>query len=171
LGGLLALEAARRAPERVASLILVSASPCFVDREGLGCGMAADTLEQFMLGLAQDQSLTLQRFLALQVVGAEGAREARTRLVQAVAGAAPAAEDALRAGLEILRDTDLAASLQEISPPVSVLLGDRDRIVPPCVADLYRRALPRSHVHVQAGAGHAPFLHAPALLGQWLEQR
>lgn len=171
LGGLLALEVARRAPERVASLILLAASPRFVAQDGQGCGMAPDTLGQFMAGLAQDQTLTLQRFVALQVVGAEGGREARARLTQAVEESAPAHEGALRAGLEILRDTDLVASLQGIAPPVRVLLGDRDRIVPPCMADLYRQALPQSHVHVQPGAGHAPFLHAPGLLGQWLEQR
>lgn len=171
LGGLLALEAARRAPERVARLILLGTTPRFVATGDQACGMAADTLGQFMAGLAQDRALTLQRFLALQAVGAEGAREVRARLGQAVAESPPAAEAALRAGLAILRDTDLSASLHGLGRPVHVLLGDRDRIVPPCVADMYRQALPQAEIHIQAGAGHAPFLHAPGLLGRWLDQR
>lgn len=171
LGGLLALEAARRAPERVARLILLGATPRFVATDDQSCGMAAETLSQFMAGLAQDRVLTLQRFLALQSVGAEGAREVRARLGQAVAESPPAIEAALRTGLAILRDTDLSASLHGVTQPVRVMLGERDRIVPPCVAEIYRQALPQAEVHIQAGAGHAPFLHAPGLLGQWLDQR
>ncbi|MEO1750796.1 alpha/beta fold hydrolase [Thiofaba sp. EF100] len=171
LGGLLALEAARRAPGRVARLILLAATPRFVAVGDPSCGMAADTLGQFMAGLAQDQALTLQRFLALQAVGAEGAREIRARLVEVVAESPPASEEALRAGLAILRDTDLSASLGGLDLPVQVLLGERDRIVPPCVAEMYRQALPHAEIRIQAGAGHAPFLHAPDLLGRWLDQR
>ncbi len=171
LGGLLALEVARRAPERVARLVLLGATPRFVATGDQSCGMAAETLGQFMAGLAQDQALTLQRFLALQAVGAEGAREVRARLGQAVAESPPVVEAALRAGLAILRDTDLSASLLGLTHPVQVLLGERDRIVPPCVAEIYRQALPQAEIHIQAGAGHAPFLHAPGLLGQWLDQR
>jgi pimeloyl-[acyl-carrier protein] methyl ester esterase len=170
LGGLLALEAARRAPGRVARLILLAATPRFVAQGQGGCGMVADTLGQFMLGLVQDQALTLQRFLALQTVGAEGAREVRALLGQVVAKSPPASEEALRAGLAILRDTDLSASLDGLDLPVRVLLGERDRIVPPCVAEMYRQALPHAEIHIQAGAGHAPFLHASGLLGQWLDQ-
>jgi len=171
LGGLLALEVARRAPERVARLILLAATPRFVAPSDQACGMAADTLEQFMAGLAQEQALTLQRFLALQTVGAEGGREVRTWLGRALAESPPAAEAALRAGLAVLRDTDLSASLHGLGLPVHVLLGDRDRIVPPCVAEIYRQVLPHAEIHIQAGAGHAPFLHAPGLLGRWLDQR
>ncbi|MGK0673150.1 MAG: alpha/beta fold hydrolase [Halothiobacillaceae bacterium] len=171
LGGLLALEVARRAPRRVARLILLAATPRFVAVGESSCGMAPDTLEQFMAGLVQDRTLTLQRFFALQAVGVEGAREVRARLGQAVAKSPPAAEAALRAGLAILRDTDLSASLGGLELSVQVLLGERDRIVPPCVAEIYRQALPRAEIHIQAGAGHAPFLHAPGLLGRWLDQR
>lgn len=171
LGGLLALEVARRAPGRVARLILLAATPRFVAVGDASCGMATDTLGQFMAELAQDQALTLQRFLALQAVGAEGAREIRAQLVQVVAKSPPASEEALRAGLSILRDTDLSTSLGGLECPVQVLLGERDRIVPPCVAKMYREALPHAKIHIQAGAGHAPFLHAPELLSRWLEQK
>lgn len=171
LGGLLALEAARRAPERVARLILLAATPRFVAADDAACGMAADTLAQFSHGLLQDSVLTLQRFLALQAVGAVNGREVREQLQRACAYAPAADGRALQAGLAILRATDLIDALPAIKSPVQVLLGERDRIVPPCVAELYRQALPQAEVHVQPGAGHAPFLHAPALLARWLEPR
>ncbi len=171
LGGLLALEAARRAPGRVARLILLAAPLRFLAGGDPPCGMAPSTLDRFMADLEQDPSLGLQRFFALQTLGADHAREMRVRLMRAAAKSPPAQQAALRAGLRILRQMDLTRAVAGLDLPVQVLLGGQDRIVPPCAARVYREALPQAEVHIQAGAGHAPFLHAPDLLAHWLEPR
>lgn len=170
LGGLVALEVARRAPERVERLILVASAPRFLAPQQGGCGMALSIFEQFKQDWMEAPQRSLQRFLALQAVGAQEARLIRMRLEKAVLSAPPATVQALKAGLTMLEQTDLTSALAELKMPVHALLGERDRIVPPCVAQLYAQALPEAEIHIQPGAGHAPFLQAPELLGRWLTQ-
>lgn len=171
LGGLLALAAALRAPERVAGLVLIAATPCFVAPDDGACGMAADVFGQFEQGLVRDHALTLQRFIALQSVGAADARAVRERLMDRVLAAPAPASQALVAGLRILRATDLREKLAHIRMPVRVVLGGRDRIVPPCVAGLYAEAWPEASIEVLPEAGHAPFVHSPERVAGWLDHR
>jgi pimeloyl-[acyl-carrier protein] methyl ester esterase len=160
LGGLLALEVARLAPERVAGLCLLASSPCFTVREDWPCAMSAETFAQFEAGLAQDHALTLRRFLALQTVGADDAQRVRGLLNAAALDAASADVRALKAGLEMLRQADLRKVLAELRVPLAVMLGGSDRIVPPCIAELYRDVQPGVKVLTHTRAGHAPFLYA-----------
>lgn len=159
LGGLLALEVARLAPERVAGLYLLASSPCFVVREGWPCAMAEETFVQFEAGLAQDHALTLRRFLALQTYGAGDAQRVRGVLSTAALDAERADVAALRAGLGVLRQADLRHVLPSLRLPWAVMLGGLDRIVPPCMADVYKSWQPGAAVSVRARAGHAPFLY------------
>lgn len=168
LGGLLSMEIARIAPERVERLLLMGATPRFVAEDVSECGMRLDVFLQFAAGVEQDHALTLQRFLALQVVGAEDARRLRGLLLESVAEA-PADCSALRSGLDILRDVDMRSRLAAVQAPTRVILGAQDRIVPPCVADIYGEFMPRASVDVLDGVGHAPFLHLPDRVGQWVE--
>ena len=159
LGGLLALEVARLAPERVAGLCLLASSPCFTVREDWPCAMSAETFAQFEAGLAQDHALILRRFLALQTVGADDAKQVRALLGAAALDAASADVRALKAGLEVLRLADLRQALAGLKMPLAVMLGGLDRIVPPCIAEVYQNAQPGARVLTHARAGHAPFLY------------
>ncbi len=159
LGGLLALEVARLAPERVAGLCLLASSPCFTLREDWPCAMSAATFAQFEAGLAKDHALTLRRFLALQTVGAEDAKQVRGVLNAAAVDAARVDVRALRAGLALLREVDLREVLAGLTVPVAVLLGGMDRIVPPCVATAYQALNAAARVVTLPHAGHAPFLY------------
>ncbi len=166
LGGLLALEVARLAPERVAGLCLLASSPCFTVREDWSCAMSAETFAQFEAGLAQDHALTLRRFLALQTVGADDAKQVRGLLNAAALDAAQVDVRALRAGLEVLRQADLRQALAALKMPLAVMLGGLDRIVPPCIAELYRDVQPGVTVLPRARAGHAPFLYVDGESGR-----
>ncbi len=74
LGGLIVLEIARLYPEKVNSLILLAASPCFVKQEGWP-GIDPKMLETFTANLITDPAMTLMRFLALQLYGLEHANQ------------------------------------------------------------------------------------------------
>ena len=158
LGGLVALEAARRRPERVTGLLLVAGTPCFVQRPDWSAAMAPAVLEAFAADLVTDLEGTLARFLALQFHGVVKGR-ALIREAQAQLAARPAPRpQALAAGLDLLRHSDLRPALEGIEQPVTWLLGGRDRLVPPALAD----ALPEEHrVRLVPQAGHAPFLTHP----------
>ncbi|MEW6766309.1 MAG: pimeloyl-ACP methyl ester esterase BioH [Pseudomonadota bacterium] len=171
LGGLLALAAALRAPERVEGLTLLAATPCFVASGEKGCGMAADVLAEFEQGLVEDHALTLKRFIALQSMGAADARTIRERLLDMLLNLPAPDPRALVAGLKILCESDLRGELGKVHAPVRVVLGGRDRIVPPCVAGVYAGAWPEAAIEVLPEAGHAPFVHCPERTADWIDHR
>jgi pimeloyl-[acyl-carrier protein] methyl ester esterase len=165
LGGLVALQVALQAPERVCGLVLMAATPRFVRAPEWPQAMPPETLAQFHDGLLVDPSLTLDRFLALQVRGSEAARETLRTLRQEIAMRPAPAAAALAQGLSILRDSDLRARLAELRCRTLWLFGERDTLVPAGVAERIAGLLPKARVRVIPGAGHAPFLSHPAEVG------
>jgi pimeloyl-[acyl-carrier protein] methyl ester esterase len=162
LGGLVALAAALAAPRRVAGLILMTATPRFVQADDWRCAMPPSTLEQFHDGLLADPAGTLGRFLALQVRGSEHARETLRELRREIAERPAPDPAALALGLDLLRDGDLRGPLPDLRPPSLWLYGSHDTLVPPAVAERIGLLLPGAATRVIAGAAHAPFLSHPA---------
>jgi len=164
LGGLVAARAALTSPARIERLVLVAATPSFVSRPGWPAAMAPGLIETFTRDLQRDYLRTLQRFLALQVRGSDAAesvlRNLRARLLQY---GQPAAE-ALMAGLDILRTTDLRERFAGIACPVLLLMGARDTLVPAAAAQPVADLLPDARVELIDGAGHAPFLSCPTVV-------
>jgi len=168
LGGQVALRWAQLHPAQVRKLVLVATTPCFVQKENWLCAMAADTLQDFAASLLQNHALTLKRFLALQVRGSENEKEILSNLrAQLFAKGEPDVE-ALKGGLEILRDTDLRAQLSGISQTTLVLAGERDTLTPNAASEAMAQTLPNARLQVIQGAAHAPFLSHPTIFMQHL---
>jgi pimeloyl-[acyl-carrier protein] methyl ester esterase len=165
LGGLLALEAALRARERVAALVLLTATPRFVRARDWPAAMDALTLARFHDGLLADPAGTLDRFLALQVRGSEAARDCLRTLRREIAERPAPSPVALEMGLDLLRDGDLRNRLAGISCPTLWLFGGRDTLVPGTVSEGLATLLPTARQRVIAGAAHAPFLSHPRETG------
>jgi pimeloyl-[acyl-carrier protein] methyl ester esterase len=170
LGGLLALRAALFAPQRVAHLCLVTATPSFVQRAAWPQAMPAAVFEQFAQVLLEDPAATLKRFLGLQVKGAEDARTTLRTLGEALAQRPDPQPRGLQLGLQLLHDGDLRDRLQQLQVASHWLFGARDTLVPAGVADTIRERLPQARVQLVEGAGHAPFLSHPQRCLHWLEE-
>lgn len=161
LGGMIALQAALLAPERVSAVLVLAASPSFVVRDGWPHAMPAETLAAFSAGLEGDLDGTLARFDALQCRGGNSAR-ADLRSMRALRSASmPGASDrrtqdavGLRAGLAALASSDLRTSVARLACPVTWLLGEEDALVPVAVAREIRLLVPNAHVVTCAAANH-----------------
>lgn len=94
LGGLVASQVAIMRPERVQALVMVASSPCFAARDDWP-GIKPEVLAGFQQQLSDDFQRTVERFLALQTMGTESARQDARALKQAVLAA-----DAFRRGAE-----------------------------------------------------------------------
>ena len=166
LGGLVALEVARRFPEKVAHLVLVASTPCFARREDWLCATAAETLQEFAAALESDYEGTLKRFLALQARGDEAAKGVLRALRDGLFARGRPAVEALRGGLEILAATDLRGQLGQPGytgyPSTLIVHGDRDLLTPLPAAQWLANHLPGARLEVFHGAAHAPFLSHPA---------
>ncbi len=170
LGGQVALRWARYAPQQVRRLVLVASTPCFTEREDWLFGMAAASLQQFAAELELDHDTTLRRFLALQMRGSANERELLTDLRSRLFSRGEPDINALRGGLEILRDVDLRAELSAIHQPALLIAGERDKLTPPEASFYMAQTLPDARMLKIAGAAHAPFLSHPEIFVEQLTE-
>ncbi len=161
LGGMIALEAAARAPERVTALIAIAASPRFVVAPDWPHAVAHSVFEQFASDLAADYRATIERFIALEVHGDAHARDEIRWLRERLSERPPSDPRFLVDGLAILADGDLRPELPNLGVPSLWIAGQRDRLVPwqamQCAAEL----APGGQYRCIDRAGHAPFLSHP----------
>jgi len=158
LGGLLAMGYAERYPEQVKKMILVAATPCYVQTAGWSSAMQAGVLKQFSAALLKDFETTLMRFLSLQIRGAEHSAETLRELRKRVFARGKPHPEALVSGLAHLAEQDRRASIEHLACPVQLIGGERDTLVPPAAILWQAGVIPDAQAHIVEGAGHAPFL-------------
>ena len=172
LGGLLAMALARRYPAHLASLVLVATTPRFVAAPDWP-GIKAQVLANFARQLAGDTTAVIQRFLAIQAMGSEGARQHVQQIRQQLATKPAPKAASLKNGLRLLEHVDLRAELGAIRLPALRLYGRLDSLVPVAGMEAVRRLWPGSAQHLFEHASHAPFISHPdrfvATLNGWLE--
>ncbi|MFV7769963.1 pimeloyl-ACP methyl ester esterase BioH [Shewanella marisflavi] len=158
LGGLIATRAAVRYPERIEALLTIASSPCFMARDAEGWpGIPPQILGQFGDQLEQDLGKMIERFLAIQAMGSETAKQDIKQLRDLVMAKPLPDAGALRAGLQMLKEVDLRPQLEEIQQPWLRVWGRLDGLVSrrvqplmPVNTELYKDLiLPK--------ASHAPF--------------
>lgn len=161
LGGLLAMQVALLAPAAVRHLVLLCSAPSFVRRPGWPCGMAPSVLRDFHGALRRDHRATLNRFLALEVMGTEDAGRQLRILRRLLFQHGQPDPRALDAGLKWLLSVDLRARMQRLRCPLRLLLGRRDRLVSPASGAATLALVPAADCRILDWAGHAPFLSHP----------
>lgn len=176
MGGLMALDLARRYPQRVTTLILIDASARFVAapqgdppwQHGLESGV----VEGFIDDYATAPLPTLRRFVALQALGDAQRRSVSAGLIDALTSAPSAG---LADGLRVLAESDLRATLGEIEQPVHIIHGAGDALMPVAGAAWLAEQLPRATLDVLDDCGHAPLLSRPVdcanLIAEWTSER
>lgn len=165
MGGYVAFEILRQAPERVTRLALLDTSA------------TPDSPERAEQRRAAMDSLRLGRFLGVtgrllpqlvhpdHVAGPVG--DAVRAMAARVGGAA-----FLRQQQAILDRPDSTRLLASITVPTLVAVGDSDRLTPPADAQLMHHAIAGANFHCFAHCGHLPPLEKPsetsAVLRTWL---
>jgi pimeloyl-[acyl-carrier protein] methyl ester esterase len=162
LGGLIALDLARRHPRKVARLALIGATPRFVAGPDWPHGLAAETVQGFRDGFAADPGATLRRFVALQTVGDARRKAVALALSDALPPLGEEHAPALADGLRLLAETDLRDGLAEIRQPVRLLHGEGDALMPAAAATWLADQFPNGRLTLLTDCGHAPFLSRPA---------
>jgi len=161
LGGLVALRLALRHPRAARALVLVAASPRFTVAPSWPCAVAPAVFEQFASALATDLPRTLERFLALETLGAEHAQEERHWLRSLIQAVPQPSATLLTQGLGVLHDSDLRDQLPQLRCPSVWIGGRRDRLVPPLALQRAAELAPGAHAVILEQAAHAPFIGRP----------
>jgi len=157
LGGLFAIYIAKHWPEKVSKVILVASTPLFAEQLPWA-GIKPKVLTQFKEQLLQERSKTIERFLAIQAMGSESARDDVKQLKQLLSQSAPPNNEALSAGLDILQNEDLRELFAQCPVTLRGIFGRLDSLVP-------YRAIEKMVVlngdfeyEVIDKASHAPFI-------------
>ena len=158
LGGMGVLELAAHYPTLVRALIVVGTNLSFITRRGWPRALTPAQLADMTERVEQDTAAALRYFASLTALRGNGSRETARMLMSCLQRTVPPAPSALRAGLQILRDTDLRPSIRAVGCPIMVIAGAEDPLVPAAAAQAMRVLNPNVTVSTIAGAGHAPFL-------------
>ena len=161
LGGMLALQAALLAPQRVARLILAGGTPSFTQRPDWAPAMPPELLDSFAASVAVDAAGTLKRFFNLVNQGDARARAISRLLGKPILSARLPEAATLLAGLGWLRDIDLRRHIASIATPTLLIHGENDPLMPLAAARWLHATLPHSRLEIFPGAAHAPFLNDP----------
>ncbi|SFN84288.1 pimeloyl-ACP methyl ester esterase BioH [Xenorhabdus japonica] len=160
LGGLVASRITLDHPTQVAGLVTVASSPKF-SADGDWPGIKPEVLRAFERQLSSDFQKTVERFLALQTLGTDSARQDARILKSVVLNQPMPTVDVLNAGLKILRTDDLREELSRLQLPFLRLYGYLDGLVPRKIASQLDSALPHTHSIIMRNAAHAPFISHP----------
>jgi len=166
LGGLCATHFALQYPQRVSALVTVASSPKFMAAEAIDelpawSGIAENVLAQFQQQLQQNLSQTINRFLAIQGMGSETAKQDIKQLKSLLAARPQPHAQALSNGLALLATVDLRAQLASLTMPFYRCYGRLDTLVPQATVTWIDDCLPLSPRTIFTSSSHAPFISEP----------
>ncbi len=167
MGGYVAFEILRQAPERVTRLALfsTSAAPDSPQR--------AEQRRRAMAALSVGRFLGVTQQMMPQLLPASRLSDPLAGEVKAMAGRV-GGEAFLRQQQAILGRPDSRPDLAGVRVPTLVAVGDLDRLTPPAEAQAIHEGIAGSTLHVFADCGHLPAMERPdettALLRAWLAE-
>ncbi|OHU86359.1 MULTISPECIES: pimeloyl-ACP methyl ester esterase BioH [Pseudoalteromonas] len=157
LGGLVALYLAKHYPEKVSKLVMLASTPYFVESTNWA-GIKEHVLDDFKQQLSQDSNKTIERFLAIQAMGSEHAKEDIKQLRILLKKHPQPHEEALSAGLDMLKTQDLRQTFSQLQQPVFGFFGRLDALVPKKVCSKMAQLNPSFKYEIAPKASHAPFI-------------
>ena len=158
LGGLVAKSAAISHSDHVSSLVTVASSPYFVaEPENQWPGIEPKVLATFAKQLNLNIQTVIERFLAIQAMGSETAKQDIKNLKQQVLSRPLPDKLALKQGLEFLEQVDLRNVLEQINQPWLRIWGRLDGLVPRHLPPQMPIHHDKVTDHIINKASHAPF--------------
>jgi pimeloyl-[acyl-carrier protein] methyl ester esterase len=168
MGGLLAQSIAAKLVQQVSKLVLVTATPVFVNQRDWRLGVNKKLLDSFAADLVSDYEKTLARFLAIQFLGLNE-QKSLLRQAKALVFDRPSPNATILAqGLELLRNTDLRDHADDIRCPTLIINGENDTLITTAAAAYLAERIPNGRAVILKGAGHAPFLSHAAEFTSYL---
>ena len=165
MGGILAFELWRQAPERITHLALLDTNP-HADTPDKRT-MRLDQVEQVLSG--QLRKLATESLKPAYLAKAN--RDNQALLDEILAMALDAGEDVFRRQSITLKDrVDSVATLETISCPTTVICGAEDHICPPAYHELMARRIPGARLVVIEDCGHLATLEKPDVINHELQR-
>lgn len=165
------IECALQEKDRFSALVLVGATPCFVEQENFPWGQAKALVKRMIMDMKKDPSSTVERFYSLNFTDEELKGEKAKAFINRyrypgpvncsteIPGCLPAFRyDEMTRALEALYTADIRDGLKELAMPVLLIHGGKDTICPVGAAQYMSARIKNARLEIFEEAGHAPFL-------------
>ncbi|MEU6476738.1 alpha/beta hydrolase [Streptomyces sp. NPDC047017] len=149
--------AARGAPGRIGSLVMVAPSPCYIDDDGYRGGFSAEDIDELLASL-ESNYLGWSSAMAPVIMGNPERPELGQELTNSFCATDP---DIARVFARTTFLSDSRADLAGVRVPTLVLECAHDAIAPREVGAYVHAAIPSSRLVTLAATGHCPQLSAP----------
>lgn len=161
LGGMVSLKLVERLGTRVKKLVLMSSTPCFVQRDSWLSGQPAAQVKILARQFSRDPHKTLETFFRQQFTGEDIDDVTFLDHKREILDACPYPnKDAALGCLDTLRNTDLVGCKCQNIPSL-VLHGECDSVIPSSAGRYLAQHLPDSHYVQLDRVGHAPLISQP----------
>lgn len=161
MGGMVAMEIMRLAPQRVRGLALVdtTARPDTEEQAARRRAINAAVLAAADLRTLGVSSLD---YLVHPTAGEDVRRELVEMTVRV------GAQTYVRQNQAVLAREDLRPILPSITAPTQVIVGEEDRMTPLALSEQIRQAIPGAELHIIPACGHLPPIEKPELMADRL---
>ena len=167
MGGMVALEVLKLAPDRVTRLALVDTNA----RPDTLAQKAYRRAANLAVGAVGDFRMLAELSLS-SLLHPDAAQDVRDEMVEMSLRVGP--ETYVRQNRAVSGRKDLRPVLPTIAVPTAVIVGKEDRLTPLAMSQEIHALTPGSTLHVIPACGHLPPIEAPeataALLAEWLER-
>ncbi len=186
LGAMALIKTAAEAKRLFSALVLVGATPSFVERKNFKCARPASLVRRMIMDMKKDPAGTVDRFYALNFTEEEMGLEEAGKFLKRFRYPGPVRcetgdrgtqacrpifrYDEITTALEALYRTDLRDVLGSIDVPVLVIHGSSDSITPPEAGEYLKENIKGARLELMEGAGHAPFLTRPGAFNRLISE-
>lgn len=156
LGALLSLLLAKRYPEKVKALVLISGFARFRPADDYPEGVQSQALAKMAMLFKRDYALYVRQFIELQLMNTP---ERRFIIDEVCAGVVKnGCPSVVDIALQRVDEADVRDILPKIACPSLVLCGNRDTVTPVAMSQYLAHHLPQAQLEMIDGAAHSPFL-------------
>ena len=158
LGGQVAIQLAIKNPQFVKKLILMSTTPCFVERYDWPYGVKKKFFNKFEIDAKNKIDDTLMKFFLIQTKDIVNAKDTMRFLKRNFIQSSYHKTHGMQNALGILKNTDLRKEIKKITKQSLIIIGDKDRLTCPDASLWLNRNIRTSTLVKIQGANHMPFI-------------
>jgi len=128
LGGQVAMFMAVKMPEFVKKLILMSTTPCFVEKKDWAYGVDKEFFLNFEMEAKKNLNDTLMKFFLIQTRSINDSKNMMGFLKREFIELKSVNKNGMQSALNVLKETDLRNEVNKIDKPTLIIAGDKDRL-------------------------------------------
>ena len=158
LGGQVAMYLAIKMPEFVEKLILMSTTPCFVEKIDWPYGVNKQFFLNFEIEAKKNLNDTLTKFFLIQTRDINDSKKIMKFLKKEFIESRDENKSGMQSALNVLKEADLRNDVKKIDKLTLIITGDKDRLTSTKASVWLYETIKGATLKEIKGANHMPFI-------------